>query len=90
MKVQKEINNIQDLIDFIEVEYDENRVIVVDVVQKVFDVVIISFSNETKEQFKDRVNNYYKTFYIDKKTAEKPNFLMAKYEDEFNIKNIFY
>jgi hypothetical protein len=90
MKVRKEINNINDLITFIEDEYDNNRDIVIDVIEKVFNVVIITFSNETKEQFTNRVNEFYKTFYIDNNTTEKPNFLMAKYEDEFNIKNIFY
>lgn len=88
MKVQKEINNIDDLLKFINDEYDTNRQIVLDVVQKIFDVVIVSFSNETKEQFLNRVDNFYKTFYLENNTNELPRFLMSKYGDEFNIKHI--
>jgi hypothetical protein len=86
--MQKEINTIEDLNNLIENYYDENKLFVLNVVQSFFNVIIIQFGEESKTEFKKRVNNFYKQIIDIPPGWEKPIFL-CEINDVFNVKSLF-
>jgi len=85
--MQKEINTIEDLNSLIESYYDENKLFVFNVVQSFFNVIIIQFGEESKTEFKKRVNNFYKQIIDIPPGWEKPIFL-CEIDELFSLKKL--
>jgi hypothetical protein len=86
--MRKEINTIEDLNSLIENYYEENKSFVLNVVQSFFNVVVIQFGEESKTEFKERVNKFYFQIKDIPPQWEKPIFL-GEINDVFNIKSLF-
>lgn len=89
MKKQK-INTINDLLDFIDKYYDTNLGVVSKVVSKYFDVIIFHWQNETKEDFMNKVKEFYRQLQDIPPHYERPIFLSTEITETFDIKTIGY
>ncbi len=85
--MRKEINTIEDLNSLIENYYEENKSFVLNVVQRFFNVIIIQFGEESKTEFKGRVNKFYNQIKDIPPDWEKPIFL-CEVNEVFSVKDI--
>jgi hypothetical protein len=90
---QKETNilNIDQLLSYINNNYDHNPKLVIEVVKKALDVMIFTFGDfDSKEVFINKVTKHYQFIQGLEDKAEAPLFLTdePKPQSEFSIKDI--
>ena len=77
------IENIKDLLSFIDEYYDtEHQNTVISAVKNYFDVIVVFFGEESKESFRTKVESFYNYCLT---SNDKPSFLLRNPEDEFEI-----
>ena len=90
---QKETNilDIDQLLSYINNNYDHNPKLVIEVVKKALDVMIFTFGDfDSKEVFINKVTNHYQFIQGLEDKADAPLFLTdeVKPQSEFRIKDI--
>ena len=89
---QKETNilDIDQLLSYINNNYDHNPQLVIEVVKKALDVIIFTFGDFDTKVFINKVTNHYQFIQGLEDKAESPLFLTdeVKPQSEFSIKDI--
>ncbi len=86
---EQQVRSIDELNMFIYTYYDTHKGIVFKVVSKFFDVTVFGFGNESKEDFIEKVTNFYKQLETKPAHFEHPPFLTYEITETFDIKTLF-
>ena len=86
---EQQVRTIDELNLFIYTYYDTHTNVVLNVVSKYFGVIVFQVGNETKEEFIEKVNGFYKQLENKPTHWKRPLLLSYEITEEFDIKTLF-